>query len=206
MLTNMQTRDQNFTPRQRQILEQALHILAKGGSKALTMKRVAQGIGFTEAAIYRHFENKRSMLLALYSYVRQGLLEKLSPILVLDSPPADRIRVFVDETIDYLVANRGVNLILLAESIQHRDPELRSAMLSIFTSFKGLVEILLQVGIASGDFKSGIDTDVCATCLAGMILGSLTRYVLEGSKSYSFNISKAKLPIAECFLEGVLSI
>jgi AcrR family transcriptional regulator len=199
----MQKDDQKFTPRQKEILQVALHILAEEGTGALTMKRVAQHIGFTEAAVYRHFENKRSMLSALYSFVKEGLLERLSPILILDSPPEDRIKAFVNQSIDYLVTNKGVNLVLLAETIQRKDPVLRKAMLVIFNTFKSLVQVLLQTGIASGQFRPGIDTEVYATCLAGMIQGALTRHVLEIPGTKSFNIFDSKELIAECFLGGV---
>ncbi len=203
MLTNMQKDDQKFTPRQKEILQVALHILAEEGTGALTMKRVAQHIGFTEAAVYRHFENKRSMLSALYSFVKEGLLERLSPILILDRPPEDRIKAFVNQSIDYLVTNKGVNLVLLAETIQRKDPALRKAMLVIFNTFKSMVQVLLQTGIASGQFRPGIDTEVYATCLAGMIQGALTRHVLESPGTKSFNILDSKELIAECFLGGV---
>ena len=193
-----------FTPRQKEILAEALRILAEEGSKALTMKRVAQGIGFTEAAMYRHFENKRAMLFALYAFVRQKLLATLSPVLALDRPPPQRLEVFVDKTIDFLIANKGVNLILLAESIQHDDPELRRAMLAIFVGFKGLVETLLQAGITSGHFRKDIDTDICATCLAGMIQGSLTRYFLGAYAPEAFDLAGAKTSIIQCFLHGVV--
>ncbi len=194
-----------FTPRQKEILTEALRILAEEGSKALTMKRVAQGIGFTEAAMYRHFENKRAMLFALYAFVRQNLLERLSPVLALDCPPPQRLGAFVEKAIDFLLANKGVNLILLAESIHHKDPELRRAMLAIFMSFKALVETLLQAGITSGHFRKDLDTDICATCLAGMIQGSFTRYLLGGYDPKLFDLAQAKDSIIQCFLNGVVS-
>ncbi len=194
-----------FTTRQKEILTEALRILAEEGSNALTMKRVAQGIGFTEAAMYRHFENKRAMLLALYTFVRQNLLETLSPVLARDCPPPQRLGAFVEKTIDFLLANKGINLILLAESIQHKDPELRKAMLAIFMGFKALVETLLQAGITSGHFRKEIDTDICATCLVGMIQGSLTRYFLGGYNPEVFDLAQAKDSIIQCFLKGVVS-
>ncbi len=204
MLTNMACQQHTFTPRQKEILAEALRILAEEGSKALTMKRVARGVGFTEAAMYRHFENKRAMLFALYAFVRQNLLATLSPVLALDCPPPQRLEAFVEKAIDFLLANKGVNLILLAESIQHDDPELRKAMLAIFMGFKALVETLLQAGITSGHFRKDMDTDICATCLAGMIQGSLTRHVLGSRGPETFDLAGATTSIVQCFLTGVL--
>ena len=46
------------TKRQDEILDIALNLLADGGVKNLTMKRIAESIGVSEPAVYRHFKNK----------------------------------------------------------------------------------------------------------------------------------------------------
>ncbi|MBT8763219.1 TetR/AcrR family transcriptional regulator [Desulfohalobiaceae bacterium Ax17] len=193
-----------WTHRQREVLATALEILAREGSRALTMKRVGQRLGVTEAAIYRHFDSKHHLLVELYAYVREGLLAKLAPILGSEMSPVDRVRVFIRESLRYFLTHRGVNLILLAESIYHHDDELRKAMLSIFTAYKTLVETLLQAGMASGHFCKDLDTDICATCLIGMIQGALTRHFLTTGGPEAFEPSEAAEAISRCFLRGVL--
>jgi AcrR family transcriptional regulator len=193
-----------WTPRQREILATALEILAEEGSRALTMKRVAQYLHLTEAAIYRHFRNKKALLCALYGFVREQLLAQLAPILATDKPPPERLAFFIEGTIRTLHTHRGVNLILLAESIYQRDEELTEAMLAIFTGYKSLAETLLQAGKASGHFREDLNTDMSATCIAGMIQGVLTRHMLTGGKEIAVDPSVAAGELADGLLRGFL--
>ncbi len=193
-----------MTARQEEILTTALDIVAQEGSRALTMKRVAVKIGVTEAAIYRHFENKRHLLLALYGYVKELLLAELSPVLAEDLPAPDKLALFVATMLDYLARHRGVNLILLAETIYHQDEELRRAMLGIFSGFRELARTLIMAGVASGDFGRNIDADGFVTCLAGMMQGVLIKNMLEKGAAGEFDLKAAEKAIPDCLLSGLL--
>ncbi len=48
--------------RQKQIVEAALAIISDHGLEALTIKHIAEHVGFSDAAVYRHFENKAQIL------------------------------------------------------------------------------------------------------------------------------------------------
>ncbi len=200
----MRTFRDNLTHRQEEILVSALEIVAQEGSRALTMKRVAGVVGVTEAAIYRHFSNKRHLLLALYGYVRELLLSELSPVLAEDLSAPDKLTLFVTTMLDYLARHRGVNLILLAETIYHQDEELRSAMLSILSGFRELARTLIMAGMASGHFGREVDVDGFVTCLAGMMQGVLVKNMLEKGAGGEFELESAKKAIPDCLLSGLL--
>ncbi|VAW36967.1 hypothetical protein MNBD_DELTA04-354 [hydrothermal vent metagenome] len=193
-----------LTARQEEILTSALEIVAEEGSRALTMKRVAKAVGVTEAAIYRHFKNKRHLLLALYGYVKELLLSELSPVLAEDLPAPGRLALFVGTMLDYLSKHKGINLILLAETIYHQDEELRKAMLDIFSSFRELAKTIIMAGMTSGDFRRDIDIDGFATFLAGMMQSVLTKNMLEKGTAGEFDVESAKKAILDCILRGLL--
>jgi AcrR family transcriptional regulator len=48
--------------RQQQIIDTARILIFKCGSEYLTVKRIAAEVGISEAAIYRHFTSKKSIL------------------------------------------------------------------------------------------------------------------------------------------------
>ncbi len=194
-----------FTKRQKDILSAALAIIAEDGTKALTLRRVSEAVGITDAAIYKHFKNKRHLLVCLYDYVKSLIIATLSPIIADKSSAKERICVLIDTIIEYLVEHKGVNLILLAESIYHNDDELRKAMLSIFHVVGNLIKTLLLAGVTTGEFKEEIDADMITICLIGMIQGALIRYMLEKQKGKSgFDLNKMKVSIKRCFFYGVV--
>ncbi len=199
----MNMTEPQLTGRQQEILSVALDIVANEGTRALTMKRVAQVLNVTEPAIYRHFESKRHLLLSLYSFVQQILLSNLSSVLTEDCQAIQRLRLFVHKTLNYLQEHKGVNLILLAETIYHKDEQLRQAMLSIFSGFKTLAANIIKAGVKSGDFRADIIPEEYATCLAGMIQGALTWHMLTG-KDHRLQTKETADTILDCFLKGIL--
>lgn len=58
------TRRMTAEARKRQIVEVTLGLIAKYGLQGVTMSRIADGAGITQASIYTHFENRRAVLLA----------------------------------------------------------------------------------------------------------------------------------------------
>ncbi len=64
----------NPTPRQEQILDCTAALLREEGMAGLTVRKVAARVGFSEAALYRHYASKDALLV--------GLLERLEGVLI----------------------------------------------------------------------------------------------------------------------------
>ena len=54
-----------LSARQEEIIDTAIKLIDAGGIQNLTMKNIARQMGFSEPAIYRHFESKLDLLLAM---------------------------------------------------------------------------------------------------------------------------------------------
>ncbi len=68
------------TPRQAEILDRATELVAESGLAQLTMKRLAERVGFTEPAIYRHYPGKSALLAAMIERLGGRLLETIEEI------------------------------------------------------------------------------------------------------------------------------
>lgn len=189
-----------MTPRQEEILTTSIRILTREGSRAITMKRVATELGLTEAAIYRHFPSKKALLVGLYGFVKDTLLARIAPIIASEASHEERLKSLLSATLRYLSVNRGVTLILLAESIFQHDDAINEAMRKLFTEFAAIAETLIQAGIAEGAFDAGLDARLASTALAGMVQGLLTRSLLTGDPIDPDALAPA---LAGMFLSGI---
>jgi TetR/AcrR family fatty acid metabolism transcriptional regulator len=63
---------QEFTDRQIEIMEAATNRISKYGIQNLTIKTLAEDIGLSEPALYRHFKSKNEILLSLLEYFQNG--------------------------------------------------------------------------------------------------------------------------------------
>jgi len=62
----------DITERQQEIINASLELIAESGIQSLTIKNLAKKIGFAESALYRHYENKVQILLAILDYFKQN--------------------------------------------------------------------------------------------------------------------------------------
>lgn len=67
------------------ILEEATKLIAEHGYRSTTMKMVAECVGVTEPAVYRHFDGKEQLLVAVFS---EAVARILSPVARDTSGPA----------------------------------------------------------------------------------------------------------------------
>jgi AcrR family transcriptional regulator len=103
--------------RRDEILDRAIELIRENGLAGLTMKKVAERVGFTEPAIYRHFPNKQALLLGVAE--RLGALF-LGPVREIDAradlSPLERIERMVAHHIGLICDTDGIPILLLAES------------------------------------------------------------------------------------------
>ena len=65
---------QTTTIRKQQIIEATRRLITDKGMEAVTNDAIAETVGFSEAAIYRHFSSKQQILLKLISDLEHDLL------------------------------------------------------------------------------------------------------------------------------------
>lgn len=85
-----------MTDKQQSILEAALNLFANEGYNAVSTKMIANQAGVSEALIFRHFQNKKGLLDALYGQVEEKLYELGKPILE-ETDPKTVIRKSIEQ-------------------------------------------------------------------------------------------------------------
>jgi TetR/AcrR family transcriptional regulator, transcriptional repressor of bet genes len=103
------------TERQTQILGALLRLVARGGIEAVSLRTVAQEVGYSLGMVQRQFRSKDDMLKAAVRYsVRQGE-ERLQPLLLDTSVTARQLlEVVLAQMMDISPETRGETLIWLS--------------------------------------------------------------------------------------------
>jgi AcrR family transcriptional regulator len=112
----MSSQDAGST-RQDEILDRTIELIRENGMAGLTMKKVAERVGFTEPAIYRHFPNKQALLLGVAERLGSLFLGPVREIHArTDLSPIERIERMVGHHIGLICDTDGIPILLLAES------------------------------------------------------------------------------------------
>jgi len=176
----MVTKRKNTEFRQQQIIEIAAKLIFKYGSEHLTVKRIANEVGISEAAIYRHFKSKKSILSFLLSNIEETLVADISrerssgEVLTLDA-----IEQTIRRHISAVDLRKGISFQVIAETVSLGDKSLNRQATKAINSYIAALRDLLAEGVKNGSIREDIDLDAAATLLFGMVESLVNTWALS---------------------------
>lgn len=174
---------ENTEVRQQQIIDAAGRLIFKHGSEHLTVKKIAAEVGITEAAIYRHFKSKKSILSFLLSHIERVLLSDISPESAGTEPVTlDAIEKILRNHFSTIGIRKGISFQVIAEIISLGDRKLNKQASQTIDKYILRLKELLTDGVREGAIRQNVDLDASATLLFALIQGVANIWALrEGS-------------------------
>ena len=177
----MRGKKESTEVRQRQITNAAGRIIYKYGSEHLTINRIAAEVGISEAAIYRHFKSKNSILTFLLSHIEGALLKDLSPENIdTESISVDTIEKIITSHFSMIGLRKGISFQVIAEIISLGNPELNKQASQTINKYISRLKELLTEGVRNGTVRRDIDLEAAATLLFTLIQGLVNMWSLSG--------------------------
>ncbi|MHB8771332.1 MAG: TetR/AcrR family transcriptional regulator [Syntrophales bacterium] len=166
--------------RQQQIVAAARVLIFKFGSEHLTVKRIAAEVGISEAAIYRHFKSKKSILAFLLSHTEEVLLADISPERAGSAPVTlDTIENIIRNHFSAIDLRRGISFQVIAEIISLGDKKLNKQAANTVDKYVERLRELLTEGVRHGSVREDIDIEAAASLLFGLIQGLVNIWSLS---------------------------
>jgi TetR/AcrR family transcriptional regulator, fatty acid metabolism regulator protein len=163
--------------RQVELTEAALHIIGTRGIAALSTRTLAEQVGLSTGAIFRHFASLDALLEAVVAKV-ESVLESTYPSR--DLPARERLERFVEARSAAVGNQLGILRLVVSEQFLLALPEDGSARLSAcVTKSRAFVVRCLREGQDEGEFR----TDVDAGALAVVVMGTIQMLALSTSNT-----------------------
>jgi AcrR family transcriptional regulator len=179
----MAMKRENTEVRQQQIIDAARRLIFKYGSEHLTVKRIAVEVGISEAAIYRHFKSKRSILSFLLSHIEEILLREISPEAAGMEPMSlDTIERIIGNHFSQISLRKGISFQIIAEIISLGDHKLNKQASHAVENYISRLKELLDEGVQDGAVREDVDLDAAATLLFALIQGLVNIWSLSDGK------------------------
>ena len=135
----------NVTPRQEELVDHALALVREAGLPGLTVRRLAERAGFTEAALYRHFASKQELLKALMGTLGERLLVPVRRIAAeVDRPAAERLKAILHHHVKIVLDSAGLPILIVAEAVASRDEAMLARIRITLSEYLGILEDLLD--------------------------------------------------------------
>jgi AcrR family transcriptional regulator len=141
----MTAREAAATPRQEEILDRTLELVRESGLANLTMKKVAERMGFTEPAMYRHFPTKQALVLGLLGRLAEMLLPPIRAAAAdTEALPVERIERILTHHLDLILRTDGLPFLILAEASAAGDDVVIGRMREIIGEVRTILLQLLR--------------------------------------------------------------
>jgi AcrR family transcriptional regulator len=170
---------QNTFLRRKQIVAALRKIIIEYGSENVTVKKLAEEIGVSGGAIYRHFRSKREILLFLVNDIKEDLIGDIERAYSIKNP-LESLKKIWRNLLFSIEQRKGASFLVIAEIISLGDKGLNGKIFEVFNSFLGEIKRLISEGIKAGEIRKDIDVDMAATTFFGMLQGLATIWSLDG--------------------------
>ena len=168
--------------RRTELLEAARDLIFTEGATRFTIRRLADRVQVSEAAVYRHFNNKEALLLALLDQLFQGWSDGLD--LILESPrsAADRLLQLADFHLDYLLIRQFNPILLLSDATDPDQKSLLRKLQGIAAHLYTSITRVIGSGKTSGEFDPGLEVEVAGFAVLGAIQSTALQWSLTHEK------------------------
>lgn len=175
---------QDFTDRQIEIMEAATQRIAVFGIQNLTIKTLAEDIGLSEPALYRHFKSKNQILWSLLEYFKTEMGDRIQSIpFDTATSEADKLRAIFNSQLQAFVNKPAIVSVIFAESIFHYEENLRDKVSEIIDLMQENVKNNIKKGQESGQYKKLMGASTLTTILTGAMRMTVLKWKLSGHKS-----------------------
>jgi len=162
-------------------VEAVIALAGKQNPSDITTAAIAQQMGLTQGALFRHFPSKDAILLAVMEWVAERLLGRVDKAIESAPSPLAALEAAFMAHIDFVVKHPGVPRMLFGE-LQHAD--VSPAKLMVRTMIRGYssrLQRLIEDGKAQGELAADLDVEGATTLFIGSIQGLVMQSLIAGS-------------------------
>jgi len=158
--------------RREHIIRETINLIMQSGLSGATMIRIAEKVGISQPAIYRHFKNRNEIMLAA---LNSAFLQLAEGINFQEENAETYLRKMGMMVYQEFTRNPGAARVLFEFICAPPDEELREPVVKYLLMFLKLIEYRLAEGVAQGVFRDDLDLEL--TTWEGFSLGFTLSFV-----------------------------
>lgn len=161
-------------------VEAVVDLAANQNPAEITTAAIAQRMGLTQGALFRHFPTKDSILEAVMGLVSERLLARVDAARDAAGSPIAALEAVFLAHIDFVASHPGVPRMLFGELQRAGDTLPKRAVQALIRHYAGRITTLLERAKDAGQVDASVNVAAAAVQFIGSIQGLVIQATLEG--------------------------
>jgi AcrR family transcriptional regulator len=192
---------ERFEQRLGEILEHATNVFYEKGYDAASMRDLSRASGMSLAGLYYYFESKERLLYLIQKHTFETVNRLLEQKLELVNDPEERIRVMIQNHLEYFLANRKAMTVL-----SHEDETLLNEFGAEVAGlkrqyYKTLLQLIDDLRASQPKRFANVNSRIAAVALFGMLNWIYTWH----NPRVDADATDLARQMSQIFLNGVLN-
>ncbi|MBE7537308.1 MAG: TetR/AcrR family transcriptional regulator [Opitutaceae bacterium] len=155
-------------------------LAARQNPSDITTAAIAERMGLTQGALFRHFPTKDDILKSVMIWVGERMLAWVDRATKDEASPVASLEAIFKAHIDFVSRHPGVPRMLFGELQRPEDTLPKRAVRQLVGNYFKRLQRLLEAGKAMGELDAGLDVNAAAGQFIGMIQGLVMQSLLAG--------------------------
>lgn len=161
-------------------VEAVVKLAAEQNPSEITTTAIAQHMGVTQGALFKHFPTKDAILQAVMEWVADRLLSRVEKAASSVSSPLEAIEAMFMAHVEFVSEHPGVPRMLFGELQRAELTAPKRMAQTLIHRYGERLSHLLEKGKAAGELSATVDTEAAATLFIGTIQGLVMQSLLAG--------------------------
>jgi TetR/AcrR family fatty acid metabolism transcriptional regulator len=166
---------ESTSKRQQEIIESAGKLLMEKGVKGLTTKNLAHEMGFSESALYRHFNNKEDIIVLLLDFLGNNIKERLDIISENFTTSQEKLKLLFSSQFYFFNNNPHFVVAILSEGLFDESEKINNSIMKIIHYKMQLITKIIEKGKENNEFTNDLETQE----MVHLIMGSFRMMMLK---------------------------
>ena len=168
------------TNRRAQILQALAGMLETNAGQRITTAILAEKVGVSEAALYRHFPSKARMFEGLIEFIEETLFTRINKIVNEEKDSAARCQLILHLILGFAEKNPGITRILNGDALMGEQDRLRARIAKLYERLETqMKQVLRERKLREGKTLSA-EEEVIANLMICYVDGRINLYIRSG--------------------------
>ena len=181
-------------------VEAVIELAAEQNPNDITTAAIAQRMGLTQGALFRHFPNKDAILQAVMAWVAERLLARVDEAMLGAASGVAALEAIFMAHIDFVAQHPGVPRIIFGELQRAGETAPKRMVQTLIRHYGERLHRLIDEGKAQGELDAALDTQAAATLFIGTIQGLVMQALISGDIGRMLTVAPR---VFQIYLRGI---